>query len=360
MTHIYTHIVGFLQKHEQRMRWAFGIGAAFLLGSVLAIGYEGETRHKNEAMLVPNRFITTQGIALRPAAPSSAGSISSSRISSATSVTIAAPKRVAQALVQVQVSVSSSSSSKKMENVGATQKESNASVAISGAPSTQEFPAFVYAVFPVSKVPNWGAMRTPEEWDRTYRELKPEDFVPVPRYNLATLTIPLHSINDPLLRENIPIATAKLFYSTRYYGAYDIDVGEFTGDHPGVDLKLAHGTPLGAVAGGRIHAVRTNASLGHHVIIEHHLPDGDIVFSVYGHLDSVRVQEGDNVRPGQTVGTVGMTGNTTGPHVHLQIDRKVQEGKHVPYWPSSSPTREQAARYTLNPITFIFQHARGE
>ena len=111
------------------------------------------------------------------------------------------------------------------------------------------FPAFGHAVQPVQAVPNWGAMRSPKEWNRSYAEMDERDFVPVPDYDLTTLTIPIQSL---LKRAPGQVATLtdKLFYSTRYFGAYDLDAGEFTGAHAGIDLKLAEGTPVGAIAGG--------------------------------------------------------------------------------------------------------------
>jgi murein DD-endopeptidase MepM/ murein hydrolase activator NlpD len=54
---------------------------------------------------------------------------------------------------------------------------------------------------------------------------------------------------------------------------------------------------------------------GNTVVIEH-LPG---VFSLYYHLDSIGVDEGDVVEQGERIGTVGMTGLATGPHLHWEI-----------------------------------------
>lgn len=215
------------------------------------------------------------------------------------------------------------------------------------------FPPFERAVFPVSRVPNWGIMDTEEEWRRTFSEMTNEDFVPVPRYDMDTLMTPMESL---LVRraESVPAITTKLFYSTRHFAAYDLDAGEFSAVHPGVDLKLALGTPIGAIGGGRVHAVRSDArGLGLHIIIEHRIR-GDTYFSIYGHFGSVHVQEGDTVRPGTIVGRVGITGNTTAPHLHLQVDRgEPDELAHQPYWPSSLPGRTEASHFTVHPLQFI-------
>ncbi|MFH0851666.1 MAG: M23 family metallopeptidase, partial [Candidatus Peregrinibacteria bacterium] len=221
-----------------------------------------------------------------------------------------------------------------------------------------QFPAFDHTVYPVSQVPNWGAMRTSQEWERTYGQMTEEDFVRLPSYDMGMLTIPLASLVNPIRPESIPILTAKLAYSTRYYGAYDLDAGEFSGLHPGVDLKLAFGTPVGALAGGRVQTVGKDANMGLYVIVEHRLPDGETFFSLYGHLDTAGVSEGQEVQPGRAIGTVGMSGNTTAPHVHLQVDRDDGPRPHVRYWPSGTVSRAEANRHTINPIEFI-ERLRG-
>lgn len=226
---------------------------------------------------------------------------------------------------------------------------------------TESLPPFLHASFPVSRVPNWGAMRTPLEWNRTYSELQPEDFVPIPRYDLSMLTIPMETLTNPMKNENIPIITAKLFYSTRFFGTYDLDSGELTGTHPGIDLKLALGTPIGSIAGGRVSSVEQDATLGLHVTIEHRLKSGETFHSIYGHLGTAAISAGETVVPGQTVGTVGMTGKTTAPHLHLQIDRGVAGDDHrEPYLPTSANSQSEALAHVVHPISFIAKYRNGE
>ena len=224
----------------------------------------------------------------------------------------------------------------------------------------ESFPPFRFAVHPVSRIPNWGAMRTPAEWERTYEEMTDEDFVPVPSYNLDVLTTPLSTLTNPITTQTIPLITAKLYYSTHYFSSYDIDAAEFTPEvvHPGIDLKLPEGTPVRAIGGGLVHAVRTTRRLGMHVILEHRVPGEGTFYSVYGHLAEATVKEGERVSPGETIGTVGMTGNTTGAHIHLQIDRGTGEAVHLPYYPRSAPSPAEAVRWTVHPITFIQEHQR--
>lgn len=216
------------------------------------------------------------------------------------------------------------------------------------------FPPFGIAVFPVEQVPDWGAMTTPQEWNRRFEELPPSAFVPLPAYDLRILTLPLQSLLQQR-RDNTAIITAKLTYSTRYFGAYDIDAHEFTGNHPGIDIKLAEGTPIRSVAGGRVQSVSNRKGLGRTVIVEHRHPTAGTFFSVYGHLEEEIVREGQDVAAGDTLGTVGMTGTTTAPHLHLQIDRGTTGSTHVPYFPFSLPSPEIAALFSIHPVFFVTQ-----
>lgn len=248
-----------------------------------------------------------------------------------------------------------SETSTSSSSVSVERMHNAASTSI-GTTSINGFPAFDHASMPVGKIPNWGAMKTPEEWNRSYSQMTPADFVPIPFYDLITLTIPLKSLektrDEP---KTIDLLTEKLFYSTRYFGAYNVDADEFTAVHPGIDMKLPDGTPVGAVAGGRVHEVRRDEnSLGLHVIIEHHAPDGKVYYSIYGHLASTNLKNGADVKVGQTVGIVGMTGNTSGPHLHLQIDRgEANEDYHSVYWPESIPSRQEADKHAISPIRFV-------
>lgn len=207
-------------------------------------------------------------------------------------------------------------------------------------------------VFPVEKVPDWGAMRSAAEWNRTYAEMDEEDFIQPPLYDLSRLTIPVADLVISPTKEKISILTSKLTYSTRFFGAYDIDATEFTAAHPGIDIKLPAGTPIRAIAEGKVHAVRRGDLLGLHLIIEHQR-NQETFYSIYGHMGTVSVSEGDRVFAGDFLGEIGMTGSTSNPHLHLQVDRGRGNREHIPYAPTALPTPAEAARFTVHPIQFI-------
>lgn len=95
--------------------------------------------------------------------------------------------------------------------------------------------------------------------------------------------------------------------------------------HSGVDLAAASGTPVVAASAGVAHVIVSATGFGLHVVIDH----GGGLQSLYGHLSSVAVADGGAVVTGQLIGAVGSTGNSTGPHLHFEIDRNgIAEDPH--------------------------------
>lgn len=89
--------------------------------------------------------------------------------------------------------------------------------------------------------------------------------------------------------------------------------------HPGIDLGASLGTPIVAAQSGRVAEAYTggwNGGYGVHVIVS-----GDNGYStLYSHMSATNVSSGQQVVAGQTVvGWVGLTGRTTGPHLHFEI-----------------------------------------
>jgi len=85
--------------------------------------------------------------------------------------------------------------------------------------------------------------------------------------------------------------------------------------HNGQDIAVPTGTPVRALSTGTVIFAGWQPSYGYKVEIEYW--DGTV--SYYGHNSRVLVRKGQQVAPGQVVAMSGNTGNSTGPHLHLEI-----------------------------------------
>jgi murein DD-endopeptidase MepM/ murein hydrolase activator NlpD len=86
--------------------------------------------------------------------------------------------------------------------------------------------------------------------------------------------------------------------------------------HPGMDIAAPKGTEVRATADGIIlRAGRVESGYGNEILIDH----GSGITTKYGHLSQVFVVVGEEVKRGQVIGAVGMTGRSTGPHLHYEV-----------------------------------------
>jgi len=85
--------------------------------------------------------------------------------------------------------------------------------------------------------------------------------------------------------------------------------------HTGLDIAAGTGTPIGAAASGTVTFSGRKGSYGNMIVITH--PNG--VQSYYGHFSKLYVSAGTQVSQGETIAAVGSTGNSTGPHLHLEV-----------------------------------------
>lgn len=85
--------------------------------------------------------------------------------------------------------------------------------------------------------------------------------------------------------------------------------------HSGVDLAAPLGSPVRAMSAGTVVFADPYGGYGNLIVIQH--KSG--VTSHYGHLDKIRVKIGEKVSSGQIIATVGSTGKSTGPHLHLEL-----------------------------------------
>ena len=101
------------------------------------------------------------------------------------------------------------------------------------------------------------------------------------------------------------------------FGSQRILNGKPRRPHNGMDIAAPAGTPVVATADGIIELVHEDMFFsGKTVMIDH----GHGLTSVYIHMNKITVKQGERVRQGDQIGTVGMTGRATGPHLHWGIN----------------------------------------
>jgi murein DD-endopeptidase MepM/ murein hydrolase activator NlpD len=129
------------------------------------------------------------------------------------------------------------------------------------------------------------------------------------------------------------------FYFARPIGADEVNWpvadyrygGEFFENvvHTGVDIPASKGTPVLAAGSGEVTWAGYGVYRGGYdetdpyglaVVIRHDFGyQGQMLFTIYGHLDQIDVAEGQYVTTGQQIGLVGETGRVTGPHLHFEV-----------------------------------------
>jgi murein DD-endopeptidase MepM/ murein hydrolase activator NlpD len=97
------------------------------------------------------------------------------------------------------------------------------------------------------------------------------------------------------------------------FGARRIINGQPRSPHGGIDFSAPKGTPVVAANSGRVALVADFFFPGRLVVLDHGLG----LYTLYFHLDSVAVGEGQRIERGQTLGAVGGSGRATGPHLHF-------------------------------------------
>lgn len=118
---------------------------------------------------------------------------------------------------------------------------------------------------------------------------------------LAACSVPRWPVDGPLTSP----------FGLRHNGGLDFRI------HKGVDISVPRGTPVRAMAPGRIQFAGTMRGYGRVVIVDH----GGGVRSVYAHLAEVRAETGQEVHGRPVIGLAGSTGNASAPHLHFEILR---------------------------------------
>jgi hypothetical protein len=93
----------------------------------------------------------------------------------------------------------------------------------------------------------------------------------------------------------------------------------YKGPHTGVDFPAELGTEVIATADGRVKIAKNLGEWGNLVVISHGEIDGELITTYYAHLQDLKVYVGQDVRRGDIIGKVGVTGLATGPHLHYEV-----------------------------------------
>ncbi len=99
-------------------------------------------------------------------------------------------------------------------------------------------------------------------------------------------------------------------FGKRYHPVFNVE-----SKHGGIDIAAAVGEPVRAALDGVVIEAGVRPDYGNVVIIEHR----DSLKTLYGHLKDIKVVKGQEVYQGDTIGTVGNTGLSTGTHLHFEV-----------------------------------------
>ena len=102
---------------------------------------------------------------------------------------------------------------------------------------------------------------------------------------------------------------------TSRFGGRNAPTAGASSNHGGLDIGAQQGATIIASEAGEIMAADYNSGYGNYVMINH----GNGIVTLYGHMTSYCVSYGETVSKGQTIGYVGSTGVSTGPHLHYEI-----------------------------------------
>lgn len=91
--------------------------------------------------------------------------------------------------------------------------------------------------------------------------------------------------------------------------------------HKGLDISGPLGSPVKAMAEGKVEFAGKRGGFGNCIMLKH----ANGFETLYGHLSKILVRVGENVKIGETIGKIGSTGRSTGPHLHYEIHKNGQQ-----------------------------------
>lgn len=148
---------------------------------------------------------------------------------------------------------------------------------------------------------------TPQVHDN--QSIVPKNYFRSPR---DTSVMPFLVEISPLVPHGVP--TKGII--TSHFGTRTDPVFEGTAFHRGIDIANRSGTPVWATADGVVVFAGRKTYYGNVVILDH---PGSGYATIYAHLRTILVREGNTVSRSTRIGTMGSTGKSTGPHLHYEI-----------------------------------------
>lgn len=85
--------------------------------------------------------------------------------------------------------------------------------------------------------------------------------------------------------------------------------------HNGIDIAANTGATVVSSGAGTVVFAQFKGGFGNLVLVDH----GSNLITAYAHLSSLGVSQGQSIQAGESVGSVGCTGNCTGPHLHFEV-----------------------------------------
>ena len=141
---------------------------------------------------------------------------------------------------------------------------------------------------------------------------------------------------------------------TSYFGPRYVQ-GSYDPGHGAIDIGVVRGTPIIATKSGTVILTQTGCTegntscgqtYGNFVKLDH----GDGIESLYAHLTSLAVSDGDTVSQGEVIGYSGNTGNSTGPHLHFEIRVNGTRVDPLEYVDPENPRPVQYSSYNFGDI----------
>ena len=179
------------------------------------------------------------------------------------------------------------------------------------------------------------------ETTTTVTQAETEDTVGSITYDTVTEDVSSDNTEEAeVITWTSPFAVTVEYVITHRFGemGQNYDTGEKT-YHGATDFAAPLGTELLAACDGTVETAGWDGERGNAVTIK---VNDDILYR-YAHLDEIKVKEGDKVKAGDVVGTVGSTGNSTGPHLHLELKIKDKYVDPLKYIQLDEDTRETSA-----------------